>query len=610
MEPTDQFYRDVFEYYSQGILLNRNDSLLLVNQVLCDMVGYPREELLALPLSEVFQRIHPEPIAETDETPKAKEYRILHSSGRLGWCSVKKQSVTYQGQPATLRMYTDITEYKQDQEALEHRRKFLEDILLALPFGVCLNDATGYYRILNKAYCAIYDYQRDEMLGAHYSVIMPPDQVGLANAHFAQLLRGDLGIPVERKRQRKDGSIIYIEAANALVTDLNGQKMVITTARDISDRKLAQAEIERLGQNLTRRVKALDCLYAMSKVIEETPLTLAEALTKTVHLIPPAFQRPENTGVLITLKDSIFATDRYAETPWGLEMPITAFGEAVGRIQVCLLEAGPAGNDEAFLPEERTLMRVIVERLGRIIERSQNDAALRRLNTELKGRNEDLDAFAHTVAHDLKNPLSVMIGFADLLKTEYSTLSQEQVDQYLSLIWSYAGKMTRIIDALLMLSSVQMRQEVPVERLYMAQIIAEVRLRLKNLIEERQGTIVLPAAWPVAMGYSPWVEEVWANYISNALKYAGVPPLVTLGADGPAKGQVRFWVRDNGQGLSLSDQARLFQPLERLTSKRAEGHGFGLSIVRRIVEKLGGQVGVESHTGQGATFYFTLPTEN
>jgi two-component system sensor histidine kinase/response regulator len=120
------------------------------------------------------------------------------------------------------------------------------------------------------------------------------------------------------------------------------------------------------------------------------------------------------------------------------------------------------------------------------------------------------------------------------------------------------------------------------------------------------------------VGHGPWIEEVWANYISNALKYGGSPPRIELGADPPppsppsggTEGEarmVRFWVRDNGPGLTPEEQARLFTPFTRLEQVRAKGHGLGLSIVRRIVEKLGGQVGVESEVGQSSTFSFTLP---
>jgi len=111
----------------------------------------------------------------------------------------------------------------------------------------------------------------------------------------------------------------------------------------------------------------------------------------------------------------------------------------------------------------------------------------------------------------------------------------------------------------------------------------------------------------VAVGYEQWVEEVWVNYVSNAIKYGGQPPRVELGAETQPHGLVRFWVRDNGPGISPEEQARLFTPFTRLDQACVKGHGLGLSIARRIVERLGGQVAVESAVGPGSVFSFTLP---
>ena len=102
---------------------------------------------------------------------------------------------------------------------------------------------------------------------------------------------------------------------------------------------------------------------------------------------------------------------------------------------------------------------------------------------------------------------------------------------------------------------------------------------------------------------------MWVNYLSNALKYGGDPPVVKLGADKFSDNAVRFWVADNGPGLTKEDQARLFTPFTQLNQLPASGHGLGLSIVQRIVEKLDGQIGVESQPGEGALFWFSLPAE-
>ena len=136
----------------------------------------------------------------------------------------------------------------------------------------------------------------------------------------------------------------------------------------------------------------------------------------------------------------------------------------------------------------------------------------------------------------------------------------------------------------------------------------EVQRRLGHVIEGSQAQIIEPESWPAALGHGPWIEEVWLNYISNAIKYSGREPRLELGGAVEPGGAARFWVRDNGPGLSEEDQGRLFAPFTRLHQVRAEGHGLGLSIVRRIVDKLGGQVGVESQVGKGSVFYFTLPS--
>ena len=106
----------------------------------------------------------------------------------------------------------------------------------------------------------------------------------------------------------------------------------------------------------------------------------------------------------------------------------------------------------------------------------------------------------------------------------------------------------------------------------------------------------------------PWVEEVWSNYLSNALKYGGHTPEIELGTDKYHNGQIRFWVRDYGRGMSLEQQAQAFAKFTRFDAAKTQGHGLGLSISQRIIEKLGGEVGVESRLQAGSTFYFTLPS--
>jgi signal transduction histidine kinase len=241
-----------------------------------------------------------------------------------------------------------------------------------------------------------------------------------------------------------------------------------------------------------------------------------------------------------------------------------------------------------------------------ITDRRRAEEALRQHSAELEARNEELDAFAHTAAHDLKNPLGLVIGYADILTMDYLDLPPEEVEKYVREIAQNGRRMGRIIDEMLLLAGVR-QVEVEMEPVDMESAVRESLQRMVDMIESHQAEIVMPETWPAVLGYGPWIEEVWANYVNNAIKYGGRPPRVELGAEELPDGRVRFWVRDNGSGLSSEEQGRLFRPFTRLDQAHTKGHGLGLSIVRRIVEKLGGQVGVESEEGKGSVFSFTLP---
>jgi two-component system sensor histidine kinase/response regulator len=185
----------------------------------------------------------------------------------------------------------------------------------------------------------------------------------------------------------------------------------------------------------------------------------------------------------------------------------------------------------------------------------------------------------------------------------------EKAKEWLEATAQGCEKMTEIINELLLLASVRKTAKVARKRLDMLQIVEETRKRLAASIDESRAEIVLPDDWPQAVGHAPWVEAVWTNYISNAIKYGGSPPRVELGADQDGDGKVHFWVRDNGKGLNEEQLSKLFEEFTRADPTKAKGHGLGLSIVKRIVEKLGGEVRATSRVGHGSTFGFTLPVE-
>ncbi|MBN1309948.1 MAG: PAS domain-containing protein [Anaerolineae bacterium] len=222
---------------------------------------------------------------------------------------------------------------------------------------------------------------------------------------------------------------------------------------------------------------------------------------------------------------------------------------------------------------------------------------------------DELDAFAHTVAHDLRNPLNAIHSLVGMLSESFETPLNDKQELYLRVIHRSVAKTFSIIQDLMLLSGVRTTATLEVGPVDMAKVVTDAYQRLEPMIQEYDAEIKISEAWPSARGYAPWLEEVWVNYLSNALKYGGQPPTIELGADEQPKGFVRFWVRDNGPGILPDDQAKLFTPFTRLSQVELEGHGLGLSIVRRIVERLGGQVGMESEMGKGSLFFFTLPAD-
>ena len=246
-----------------------------------------------------------------------------------------------------------------------------------------------------------------------------------------------------------------------------------------------------------------------------------------------------------------------------------------------------------------------------ITEKKAIEQELKTKSEELESRNIELDAFSHTVAHDLKNPIGTILGFTEIIKEEYSDFSKIEIIEYINAIERSAKKSHQIINSLLFFAGVR-ESEIKKNKVDLKIVLNESLERLSLMIEEYRANITYEKKWPNVYGTSQWIEEVLVNYISNAIKYGGFPPNIKIGHTtikkaGHQKDMLKIWVKDDGMGISKDDQKKVFGKFERLKEINAEGHGLGLSIVARIIGKLGGQVGLESKLGKGSRFYFTLP---
>jgi signal transduction histidine kinase len=191
----------------------------------------------------------------------------------------------------------------------------------------------------------------------------------------------------------------------------------------------------------------------------------------------------------------------------------------------------------------------------------------------------------------------------ELIKQNDKTLLSELSN----LINHSANKSIQITHELLMLATTE-KSNIERKPLNMKQIFNESKKQLSDLLKNSDACLTEPEEWPQALGYAPWIEMVWTNYISNAVKYGGTPPVIKIGSEILTNGDIMYWIQDNGKGLSRQKQKMLFNNFVRLEPEKAEGYGLGLSIVKKIIEKLDGSVGVESEgNGDGSKFFFILP---
>jgi two-component system sensor histidine kinase/response regulator len=201
--------------------------------------------------------------------------------------------------------------------------------------------------------------------------------------------------------------------------------------------------------------------------------------------------------------------------------------------------AGVAARLSAYLAQADEYERLWHRRGQGILRRRRDELALlnqiqalRQRVLELEAQNETLACFDRTVAHELKNALSRIIGYAEVLTEKDAAVSGEQLDRCLGVIAQDGRKLSSMVDALLLLCGAS-AAEVKIEPLDMARIVAGALERLAPMIEDYQAQVTVPDAWPAALGYGPWVEEVWVNYVSNAIQYGGMPPRIELGTSPP-----------------------------------------------------------------------------
>jgi PAS domain S-box-containing protein len=554
-----------------------------------------------------------------------------------------------------LHTNVEIALYRHEMEQrLRESERWLDTTLRSIGDAVIATDARGRIVFMNPVAERLTGWEQEGALGRDsgevFNVFDEETRMPIENP-VTKVLRESVVVGLENDALliKRDGTEVPIDDSAAPIRDRRDNVSgVVLVFRDITGRKRAEKRLRQRNRELALLNQAsqvfsstLDLDQVLVAVLEETRRRLNVAAVSiwltdpdTNELVCQQAVGPNSetvrgwrlmpgegiAGWAASSGEHVIVADTQADERHFKEIdqrtgltlrslltvPLWVKQHVIGALQV-----GDTAVDR-FTPADWTLLESLAASAAIAIANARLVEILRQRTIELEARNDDLDAFAHTAAHDLKSPLSVIIGFAETLEyalqSEDDAFTDEELHQSLQLMMQTGRKMSNIVDELLMLSAVR-KAEVKMTPLDLASTVDEAQQRLAHMIEKHQVEIIVSNNWPAVLGHGPWVEEVWVNYLSNAIKYGGQPPRIELGATVRPDGTVCLWVRDNGPGIPPEAQTRLFTPFTRLDQIRADGHGLGLSIVRRIVEKLGGQVGVESKVGQGSTFFFTLPAE-
>ncbi len=244
-----------------------------------------------------------------------------------------------------------------------------------------------------------------------------------------------------------------------------------------------------------------------------------------------------------------------------------------------------------------------------IRERREAQLALRRQAGRLKAANKELESFTYSVSHDLRAPLRAIVGFADILESDYGEKLDDEGRRLLGVVVDNGKKMGALIDDLLAFSRLG-RKTLQGGAIEMEPLVKEA---MSEVLQDFRGTdpTVQVGALPDAWGDRSLVKQVWLNLLSNAVKYASKEGQARIEISGVSDGSdCTYRVQDNGVGFDMRYAGKLFGVFQRLHSEvEFPGTGVGLAIVQRIIAKHGGDIRADAKAGEGATFTFTLPCQ-
>lgn len=515
--------------------------------------------------------------------------------------------------------------------------------------AVYMVGADSLIKAWSKGAERIFGFSEKEALGESVAIVLPDDFLDRDAAALEPLLLEGIVTGHRTLSKRKDGEIFPAEASLSLLDEPGGEPGgILIVLRDITEQvaleeelNLSREELELRVEERTAELKGANALLeqevserrraeiALSES-EEHFRTLIENATDLIvvvdHLgrfeyvspsVTPVFgYTPEElTGVSAL---AIAHPDDLPEVGGALARVVSGSGiTETAEFRFRRKDGGfrlLEGIGTSVVDELGNL-RVIINARD-ITERKRTEEQISRLNAdlgdkvaELRDLNRELEAFSYSVSHDLRAPVRAIEGFSGMLAEEHAGELSADSRRLLDIVIRNAGQMDELIEALLSFSRLG--------RLQMSSAGIDMRAMAQTIFDELaegcpDGATLVLGELPDATGDRVLMRQVFANLIGNALKFSSRAsrPVIEIGGS-TDDGVNEYYVKDNGVGFDMAYADRLFGVFQRLHSPDDfEGTGIGLANVQRIIHRHGGAVRAEGSPGEGATFFFTLPSES
>ncbi|MCP2606550.1 ATP-binding protein [Candidatus Aminicenantes bacterium AC-708-I09] len=547
----------------------------------------------------------------------------------------------------------EIIERKRIEEKLQTEKAYLDQLFESAQEAVVMTDNSGRIIRINKEFTKMFGYSEEEALGNFIDDLVAPENLREEALFYTEKLARGEKIAFESVRRRKDGSLINVLSIGAPIIVNNEQVAIYAIYLDITERKKSEEETK-------KRATQFALLYKIGQRIS-SKLELKALFKEIVTAIRDAFNY---YGVMLFLLDEetgylklqaivggyvdVFPKDlrikigegmigRAAETgetqvsgdvsknPYyirkaneitksELSVPIKRGKKVIGVLDIQCDEYN--AFDESDISAMETLSTQIAiaienaklfEQAQReILERKKAEEKLKKTAEALERSNKELQHFAYIASHDLQEPLRMVASFVQLLAKRYKGKLGPDADEFIKYAVEGANRMQKMINDLLLYSRVETRGKpfIPTD---CEKVLEKVIANLKVSIEER-GAIVTHDELPIVMADESQLIQLFQNLISNAIKFCDKKtPRIHISVNKKNDEWV-FSVKDNGIGIDPEYKDRIFQIFQRLHLRdEYPGTGIGLAICKKIVERHGGRIWVESKVGEGSTFYFTIP---